>query len=478
MPLTSIALRSSLFCISMFTTTCILAQDKNSTSTLGDLNAAEFKALERVTEGSVTGTISFLASDELAGRGTLSREFTIASAYVASRFRAAGAKGLGPDGSYFIETMIDTERTPDQGAMLEFANASGPKFTILNAAAEPYQFNGKLPIVGKDGGLPADQPGAAFMVWNDAEPTANAMSLLRRRAGTLAGKNVTALIVVAAPTNPLWAAAAQFQREPRLTNSRGRVSIPIVLVSEKSWSDDSECKLVVPAQLKEKTAVRNVVAVIEGSDPTLKTEAVFYSAHLDHLGDVGTDEDKIYNGADDDASGVTAVLTLADAFGALEPKPKRSVIFMTFWGEESGLLGSKQLVEDSPWPLDKLIAGINIEMIGRPEEGARNKVWMTGWTESDLGTLVASASRRVSVETFEHPTLSARLYGASDNYSFVSKGVIAHSFSAGSLHKDYHQTSDEWQKLELTHMTQVIRGLFAGTLPIAQGAMTPMKKSK
>lgn len=304
------------------------------------------------------------------------------------------------------------------------------------------------------------------------------MSLLRRRAVALAGKHVTGLLVVTSPNSDLWKAASQSQRESRPDNARGRVEIPILLVAERTWKDDSVCKLKLPALLKEQASVRNVVAVLKGSDPELSKEAVFYSAHLDHLGGNGTGEDKIFNGADDDASGVTAVLTLADAFGALEPRTKRSVIFMTFWGEERGMLGSKELVQASPWPLDKLVAGINIEMIGRPEEGARNKIWMTGWTASDLGPLVALGARRVGVENFEHPSLSQRLYAASDNISFVNQGVIAHSFSGGSLHGDYHQPSDEWQRLDLPHMTQVIRGLYAGTLPIAQGKLTPVKKQQ
>ena len=453
-------------------------QETSSSSKLSDLTPNEFAALDRITVGSVTGTISFLASDELAGRGTLSKEFQIASAYVASRLRGAGATGLGPEGSFFVESTVDTERTPTDGYSLEVPSARAPKSMLLNAVTAPYQFEGKIPLVDKNAALQKDKAGAAVMMWDDIEADANEMSLLRRRAATLAEKNVTALLVVAPPKSLLWAASSQLQNEPKLVSSRGRFSIPIVLISERTWADESTCKLSIPAQLREKTAVRNVVAVIEGSDPQLKSEAVFYSAHLDHLGDVGSGEDKIFNGADDDASGVTAVVTLADAFGALEPKPKRSTIFMAFWGEESGLLGSKQLAEASPWPLEKLVAGINIEMIGRPEEGARNKMWMTGWTESDLGSIVASASRRVSVETFEHPKLSAMLYGRSDNFSFANKGVVAHSFSAGSLHKDYHQASDEWQKLELPHMTQVIRGLFAGTLPIANGELTPSKTTK
>ena len=80
---------------------------------------------------------------------------------------------------------------------------------------------------------------------------------------------------------------------------------------------------------------------------------------------------------------------------------------------------------------------------------------------------------KVGVEVFEHPRFSAMLYGASDNASFVREGVIAHSFSAGSLHEDYHQLGDHWEKLELGHMTKVIRGIFAGSYPIANGKLTP-----
>ena len=171
---------------------------------------------------------------------------------------------------------------------------------------------------------------------------------------------------------------------------------------------------------------------------------------------------------------MTAVVTLADAFGAM-PKPKRTLLFMTFWGEESGLLGSKQFVATPSWPLDKIVANVNIEMIGRPEPGANGKIWMTGWTESNLGVLMQQAATPFGVEIFEHPKFSAQLYRASDNFSFVDKGVIAHSFSAGSLHSDYHQPDDEWERLEIPHMTRVIQGLFMGSLPLSNGEVTPSK---
>jgi Zn-dependent M28 family amino/carboxypeptidase len=148
---------------------------------------------------------------------------------------------------------------------------------------------------------------------------------------------------------------------------------------------------------------------------------------------------------------------------------------MTFWGEESGLLGSKQFCQTPSWPLEKIVANVNIEMIGRPEPGANSKMWVTGWGESDLGPLMAAASNPFGVEIFEHPKFSAQLYRSSDNWSFAEKGVVAHSFSAGSLHADYHQPDDEWEKLELPHMTRVIQGLFVGSLPLASGEATPKK---
>lgn len=183
----------------------------------------------------------------------------------------------------------------------------------------------------------------------------------------------------------------------------------------------------------------------------------------------------INNGADDNATGVTAVITLADAFSRLQQRPARSIIFMTFWGEEKGLLGSRAYCEDPLWPLEQTVANINIEMIGRPEENAESKAWGTGWTRSSLCAQVAAGAQRVGVEVFHREDVSEMLYTRSDNYAFVDRGVIAHSISAGSLHSDYHQPTDEVSRLNIPHMTKVIQGLFAGSLPLATGELTPVK---
>jgi Zn-dependent M28 family amino/carboxypeptidase len=267
--------------------------------------------------------------------------------------------------------------------------------------------------------------------------------------------------------------ARESRDNPRMISSRGNFDIPVVLVPETALSIES-LVMEIQATITSETIMRNVIGLIRGSDPNLGSEAVLFSAHLDHLGVRPGVGDGIFNGADDDATGVTAVVTLADAFGAM-PKPKRTLIFMTFWGEESGLLGSKQFVLTPSWPLEKIVANVNIEMIGRPEPGAGGKIWMTGWSESNLGSLMNEASKPFGVEIFNHPRFSAMLYRSSDNWSFANAGVIAHSFSAGSLHSDYHQPDDEWDRLELPHMTRVIQGLFVGSLPLANGLAKPTK---
>ncbi len=440
-----------------------------------NLTEAEFAALERATEASVTGTISFLASDELAGRGTPSNELTIATAYVASRLRAAGVEGLGPDGSYYLESQVDTVLTPKcENCVTTVGEAQRVTCTMLNGVDTDYAYSGKIKLFGEQGPAAVENNDPiAIHFEGSSQPV---MVALMNQVRSLSKTGAGAIVLLVPETSELWQVAVDRQTRPSIESPRRRLTMPIVLVKHEDYDPEKEYRLRIPAQVKAKAVVRNVVGVLRGSDAKLTHEAIVFSAHLDHLGRGTSQPDPIYNGADDDASGVTAVLTLADIYGALVPRPKRSLIFTTFWGEERGLLGSKALVENSPWPLDKIVANINIEMIGRPEEGAVHKMWMTGWDKSDLGELVAIGSRRMGVETFEHPSYSARLYGASDNASFVNKGVIAHSFSAGSLHSDYHQPSDEWQKLNLPHMTQVIRGLYAGTLPIARGMFTPAIK--
>ena len=433
------------------------------------------RGLAEITEGRVTATISFLASDELAGRATGSSEFNIAAKYVASRFQGAGLDGSLADGDFYHVTMKQLTKTPSGPVKLLGSDlqpiahlgllAGGTELVSYSGRLIQIDLQSELPTTGLDGAVGGMMAGNA--------KGARILSQVARMTSTLKEAGAKVLLLGVAADSDLIGLAREAQEKPRAESPRARFAIPVLLVPETALSATS-IQLDIPAQIVSESPMRNVIGLLQGTDPVLSKEAILFSAHLDHLGTKPIAGDGIYNGADDDASGVTAVVMLADAFAKM-PKPKRSLLFMTFWGEESGLLGSKQFVETPAWPLESIRANVNIEMIGRPEPGARNKIWMTGWQESDLGVIMNNASLPFGVEIFDHPKHSAMLYRASDNWSFVQKGVIAHSFSAGSLHSDYHQPDDEWDRLEIPHMTRVIQGLFVASLPLANGDSTPSK---
>ncbi|HMO13326.1 MAG TPA: M28 family peptidase [Pirellulaceae bacterium] len=446
------------------------------------LTDVQRKAMDSISEISVRSRLFFLASDALEGRGTPSRGFDIACDYVATQFAAAGLEGLGEDGGYFQTATVPAVQTPTDGIVVRRANG-GPLdlLGLLCGGEDHLTYSGKLQTVKFDAGF-EDQTfaGPVFIdtLPDESQPRFRQLSQIARLANQLKSRGATAMIVQCAADSQLVLSARDASR-PALENRQSRISLPVILIetgsSQKIDFSVEEFELVVPPQIRADVAVRNTIGLLRGSDPELANEAIIVTAHLDHLGIGGTGDDRIFNGADDNATGCTAVLMLADAFASLPEPPKRSMIFMTFWGEERGLMGSKYFVENPLWPLDKIVANINIEMVGRPEPGAQRKSWMTGWDQSDLGTLMALGSIRADIEIFQHPRFSAMLYRASDNFSFVQKGVIAHSFSAGSLHSDYHQPSDEVALIETDHMTDVIKGLFAGTLLIADGHVTPKK---
>ncbi len=433
---------------------------------------------EQITEGRVVSAITFLASDELAGRGTSTPEFNIAAAYVAARFRGAGLVGGGVGESFYHEKSTKMIQTPSSAATLQDESGKAiDKVDLLMAAESNLDFRGKIDWIDlKNLDENAKFEGLVGGNFSSDARGPRAVSQVIRLANTLAGRGAKALVLGIAADSPLREAAKQLQGAPRPESPQMQCSIPILLVGEDALAS-STVSATCPAVVVTDSPMRNVIGILKGSDPELSKEAILFSAHLDHLGTRRGSGDVIYNGADDDATGVTAVLTLADAFAAMKTKPKRTLIFMTFWGEELGLLGSKHFVSEPTWPLDKIVANVNIEMIGRPEPGAHGKIWVTGWNESDLGAIMNNSTKPYGGEIFEHPKFSAMLYRSSDNWSFAEKGVIAHSFSAGSLHPDYHQPDDEWDRLEIPHMVKVIQSLFAASQSLADGTATPTRSA-
>ena len=198
----------------------------------------------------------------------------------------------------------------------------------------------------------------------------------------------------------------------------------------------------------------NVVGVIPGADPALRDQVVLIDAHYDHLG-FGPAEagDSIYNGADDDASGVVTVLEIARGLAG-GPPPRRTVVVAATTGEEVGLLGTRWYLRHPVRPLDAMVANLEIEMIGRPDSlaGGRGRGWLTGYERSTMGELFANAGLPVVAD----PRLDQQFFMRSDNIAFAQRGIVAQTLSSYNMHNDYHKPTDDVAHVDFAHMTQLI----------------------
>lgn len=221
----------------------------------------------------------------------------------------------------------------------------------------------------------------------------------------------------------------------------------------------------------------NVIGVLEGSDPKLKDTYVIVSSHYDHVGMKAEGEgDRIFNGANDDGSGTVSVIEIASALAKLNVKPKRSIVFMCFYGEERGLLGSRWYGEHPVFPIERTVAQINLEHMGRTDdmEGARiGAASMTGFDYSDIGPVFVAAGKQLGIKVEKHPRNSDLFFGASDNQSLANLGVPAHSLCTSFIFPDYHGLGDHWDKVDYENMAKVDRMVALGVLTIADSVTEP-----
>jgi aminopeptidase YwaD len=219
-------------------------------------------------------------------------------------------------------------------------------------------------------------------------------------------------------------------------------------------------------------ALTNVVGILPGK--TKPDEIVLYSAHYDHIGVNEHGDDKINNGADDNASGTTAVINLAEHF-ARQGNNARTLMFSAFSAEELGGFGSRYSSEK----IDpkKIVAMVNIEMIGKASPFGEGTLWMTGMERSNLGELMNQQLQNKQSEIYKDPYPKYNLFYRSDNATLARLGVPAHSFSSTELDKDqhYHQVSDDLSTLDLPSMHKVINNLAVATQGLVDASITPSR---
>lgn len=223
--------------------------------------------------------------------------------------------------------------------------------------------------------------------------------------------------------------------------------------------------------------VRNVVGLLRGSDPELAKTYVLVTAHYDHVGiREGKGDDPIYNGANDDGSGTVSVLELARAFAAQKTRPKRSIVFMTVFGEEHGLVGSRYYGKHPLVPVADTVADINLEQIGRTDDSEGPQVRaaaVTGADYSDVADALRRAGEATGVRITRHPVNSDRYFGASDNQALADLGVPAHTVSVAYEFPDYHGPADTWDKIDYDNMAAIDRTVALAILTIANDPQAP-----
>ncbi|HET8781999.1 MAG TPA: M20/M25/M40 family metallo-hydrolase, partial [Pyrinomonadaceae bacterium] len=269
--------------------------------------------------------------------------------------------------------------------------------------------------------------------------------------------------------------------------------------AEGIFSDAAAAKLPAPflmsdqkkitmnvASSTETIPTQNVVAVWEGGDPTLKAEYVALGSHYDHVGSgcgpAGV-EDTICNGADDDGSGTTAMLAMAEALAKATTRPKRSILFVWHCGEEKGLWGSRYFTENPTVPLNAIVAQINMDMIGRSktdgdtnasnkELSGPNTIYLIGSTmmSTELGEVVNSVNKSFLNLTFDtrydDPKDPNRFFYRSDHINYARKGIPIIFFFDG-VHEDYHRKSDTADKIDYQKMEKVTRTIYMTAWEIA-----------
>ncbi|MGO4883865.1 MAG: M28 family peptidase [Bryobacteraceae bacterium] len=444
----------------------------------------------RLTPSDLKADVSFLASDLLEGRGTPSPGLEIAAEYIAAQFRRAGLEPAGDDG-YFQTALYDSVTPNAQGMdfTLEIAGSSIQAHleSMSLQQAFPADFN-HLPVlkvtVGDAAALAAITPEQARgkVLVLDFPPGANfrtSMPVMRQLPDTTA-RLQPAMVVVLRESGSQNTSA-------RLREIPPKSSTPVLLVwddairaalgPDKPGLADATISAHIPPPAVVPVKLHNVVGMLRGSDPALRDTYVLLTAHYDHLGVRGTGEgDHIYNGANDDASGTASVIEIAGALAALPVRPKRSIVFMTFFGEELGLVGSRYYGAHPVFPVAKTVADINLEQLGRTDVDGASSVGLvnvTGYDYSSLTAVLRKAGEATGLQVVKNEKLNERYFAASDNQALADQGVPAHTLSVGYVFPDYHKPGDEWPKLDYNNLAKVDLTIALAVFRVANDADTP-----
>jgi peptidase M28-like protein len=479
------------------------------------------EATSSITVRDLKMHLSFLASEELGGRYTLSPSNRVAARYLASQLESYGYRGAARDGSFFQRVPLSL-RDVDRAASRVTLNIGGVKRdfnfgdAFLSEAPAEMTVNGGLVFAGYGISSPKNNyddysglsvkgkivvivdgmPDSLKAVRLGADEQADASALAHGAIGAIRIPN--AQMLLSWEQLKVWLGGQQQLGLPPRKTAAGKILPQIIAgpelikaIARTMGKESSDLMAAVnklkPAvlgatadirlrvEVKDAPPAQNVVATLEGADPKLKDEYLVLSAHYDHLktGDKG----EVYRGADDDGSGTVSVLEIAQAF-AVGPRPLRSILVVFHTGEELGLFGSEFNTDYEPVvPLEKLVADLNIDMVGRsrppgdddPRDAHltdKDSIYVIGADKlsTELNKLNEETNLATSRMKFDytyndekHPE---RFYYRSDHYNYAKHGIPIIFYFTG-VHRDYHKPTDVVEKIDFEKMERIGRMIFA-----------------
>lgn len=465
-------------------------------SCAGTLPSTPVSSVSGASATAIEAHMQFLAADALAGRDTGSNEHEIASLYIATQLQALGLKPAGDNGSYLQRVPLRKARLAQDSAkftlhvdgkntQLSYPKAffTGPSLQFAQTkVTAPLVFAG-YGMVSKEFGLDdyagLDVAGKIVVLLTgrpDSLPSEEAAHLSSKKTRLAAERGAVGIVTVHTPKQEKvrpyassllylntpsmeWlqadgtpadsypdlkggayvhheAAAALFSKAPQ--------SLADIFTQLDNKQNPAGFELGVSATLSrdsshEDISSPNVIAVLEGSDPLLKDEYVVITAHSDHIGysnDLRSD-DKINNGAMDNAAGVAILLETARLFAQLPEKPKRSILFVIVTGEEKGLLGADYFAHNPTRPIEKLVANVNLDMPVLLYPFADMIAF--GANHSSLGKVVEQAAAKEGIALSADPMPEQAIFTRSDHYTLVKKGVPAVFLMTGFKSQDPKQ---------------------------------------
>lgn len=428
------------------------------------LTADQRAVMSHISADSLRGNLSFLASDLLEGRATPSRGLDLAAEYVAAQFRRAGLEPAGDDG--YFQTATVTMREPNREGFAMTVTAGG---RTMNISADEAYIAPSAPLRMDD---------AELVIADGSQLSINAVNgkvvLATTQRVRLPQGARPALVLTLATALPSGLQVTNPDAQPRAVNA-GVIAKPM-LAEFLRGAADARITLHANAASEKPVKVRNVAAILRGSDPNLRDTYVMLSAHYDHLGVAPSGDDRIYNGANDDGSGSSSVIEVASALAALPVHPKRSILFILFFGEERGLWGSHYYAAHPLVPPSQTIAQLNLEQVGRTDasDGPQIKTaTITGYDFSDVPYILADAAQAAGVKVYKNLQNSDAYFSRSDNQSLADLGIPAHTLCVAFDFPDYHKVSDSWEKIDYDNMATIDRAVALGMMRLASDEAPP-----